>query len=232
MGFMFHTWWSCTRIRTYWNKIFHLIRKVTGVAVPQEPTIALLGGRVKQISKHTHLCEQCYLVTCRIWKDICDNQNKLLFNMLTKKGLFICVQLPFGLARPCDLGRMQFGGVMAPGLSEGCHHVHSLLPQDWCGVSLPGMQSLECPPGRIISNRLLGGPGSRNEQLLLIQRELLVDFSNSLILSLKILGLLTQNILEVSIFVTVLLYYGLCRLTFHNVYNFCHLSKLNNNIEI
>lgn len=53
VGSMFHTWWSCPCIRTFWNKVFHLLRKVTVVAIPQDSKIALLSHKVHKCSKHT-----------------------------------------------------------------------------------------------------------------------------------------------------------------------------------
>lgn len=53
VGSMFHIWWTCPHIRSFWNKFFHVVRKVTRVAVPQDSTIALLNHRVDKTPKHT-----------------------------------------------------------------------------------------------------------------------------------------------------------------------------------
>ena len=50
-GTMLHIWWDCPKIRGFWNKIFNLIRKVTGVPVEKNPQVALLGTRIPQASK-------------------------------------------------------------------------------------------------------------------------------------------------------------------------------------
>ena len=41
-GSFIHIWWSCPRIRSFWNKIFHLIRQVTNLQVPQTPHVTFL----------------------------------------------------------------------------------------------------------------------------------------------------------------------------------------------
>lgn len=53
VGSMYHTWWICPRIRSFWNRVFHLLSKVTGVEVPQDPAIALLNHRVDKAPKNT-----------------------------------------------------------------------------------------------------------------------------------------------------------------------------------
>lgn len=49
---MLHTWWTCPCIRDFWNSFFHLLRKIMGVAIPQDPTIAIL-----RLSFFTCSCE-------------------------------------------------------------------------------------------------------------------------------------------------------------------------------
>lgn len=34
MGSMLHIWWECPGIRGFWNNIFNIIQKVTGLQVP------------------------------------------------------------------------------------------------------------------------------------------------------------------------------------------------------
>lgn len=53
-GSMYHTWWTCPHIRSCWNTFFQIVWKVKGVAVPQEPMIALLNHMVDKTPKHTH----------------------------------------------------------------------------------------------------------------------------------------------------------------------------------
>lgn len=43
IGNMVHVWWKCPRIRNFWNKIFTMIRKVTGYPIQQSPHLALLN---------------------------------------------------------------------------------------------------------------------------------------------------------------------------------------------
>lgn len=48
-GDLLHIWWHCPRLQGYWNRIFDLLRKVTGVAVPKSPLIALLNEKLENI---------------------------------------------------------------------------------------------------------------------------------------------------------------------------------------
>lgn len=41
-GDMLDVWWECPKIRSFWKKIFSLIRKVANVPVQKSPHIALL----------------------------------------------------------------------------------------------------------------------------------------------------------------------------------------------
>lgn len=52
VGDMLHIWWACPHIRRYWNKLFQIVWKVSGVSVLQDPTYALLKHRVKDTHKH------------------------------------------------------------------------------------------------------------------------------------------------------------------------------------
>lgn len=52
-GSLFLTWWSCRRIRGFWNKLFQMMHEVMGSAIPQNPKIALLNHKVKNPSKYT-----------------------------------------------------------------------------------------------------------------------------------------------------------------------------------
>ena len=53
LGSMIHIWWECPKIRGYWNKVFNIIRRVTGCNLHQSPTIALLNGMLPLTSKVT-----------------------------------------------------------------------------------------------------------------------------------------------------------------------------------
>lgn len=50
LGTIHHIWWTCPRIRSFWNHFIALVRKVTGTAISQDPKIALLN----------HWCSQAY----------------------------------------------------------------------------------------------------------------------------------------------------------------------------
>lgn len=51
MGSLFHTWWQCSCIRDFWNRIFCLLCRVTGLAVPKAPKITLLNNKPFGCSK-------------------------------------------------------------------------------------------------------------------------------------------------------------------------------------
>lgn len=51
IGSLLHTFWECPKIREFWNGIFYLIRKTTGFAVQQSPTIALLNDNIPKVPK-------------------------------------------------------------------------------------------------------------------------------------------------------------------------------------
>lgn len=53
LGSLPHTLCEYPRIRGYWNKIFNLIHKTTGIVVKWDPTIALLNSRIPKVPKST-----------------------------------------------------------------------------------------------------------------------------------------------------------------------------------
>lgn len=53
-GTMMHIWWECPKIRSFWNKIFHIISKVTALTVPKSPLTALLNHQIPGAPKYTH----------------------------------------------------------------------------------------------------------------------------------------------------------------------------------
>lgn len=52
-GSMAHIWWECPRIRSFWNKMFALIQKVTNYQIPRTPAIALLNANLPKTPKTT-----------------------------------------------------------------------------------------------------------------------------------------------------------------------------------
>lgn len=52
-GSMLHVWWECPKIRSFWNKIFHIASKITGLAIPRSPATALLNHLPSKASKST-----------------------------------------------------------------------------------------------------------------------------------------------------------------------------------
>lgn len=53
MGTMTHVFWECPKIRTFWFRIFGIIRRITNIPLQQLPEYALLGHRVPKAPKHT-----------------------------------------------------------------------------------------------------------------------------------------------------------------------------------
>lgn len=51
VGSLLHTFWECPKIRGFWNGIFHIIRKTTGYAIQQNPTIALLNYNIPRVPR-------------------------------------------------------------------------------------------------------------------------------------------------------------------------------------
>lgn len=49
---MFHIWWTCPHIRSYWNKVFHTLSKIIALTISPDPTIALLNCKIPMIYKH------------------------------------------------------------------------------------------------------------------------------------------------------------------------------------
>lgn len=66
LGTLLHVLWQCPRVRSYWNKIFNLIRKVTGIVVNQDPTIALLNRRIPKTTKYTQMLNHIMLLGAKI----------------------------------------------------------------------------------------------------------------------------------------------------------------------
>lgn len=52
-GSMLHIWWECLRLRGFWNKVFAIIRKVSGLPVTKSPQVALLNAPIPRTAKHT-----------------------------------------------------------------------------------------------------------------------------------------------------------------------------------
>lgn len=52
-GSMAHTWWECSRIKSYWNRMCSLIQRFSTHQIPKTPAIALLNAYVPKMSKST-----------------------------------------------------------------------------------------------------------------------------------------------------------------------------------
>lgn len=52
-GSMLHVWWDCTKIRSFCNKIFQIISKVTRFLIPKSPTTALLNFLIPKVPKYS-----------------------------------------------------------------------------------------------------------------------------------------------------------------------------------
>lgn len=75
VGTMLHFWWDCPKIRGFWNKIFHTLRKITGVPVSKSPQIAWLNCTMESAPKNArHLIFFVLLIAKltieRAWKTL------------------------------------------------------------------------------------------------------------------------------------------------------------------
>ena len=50
-GSMLHIWWSCPRIRAFWQKMFRTISALTRVGVAPHPSVALLNQYIPNLPK-------------------------------------------------------------------------------------------------------------------------------------------------------------------------------------
>lgn len=91
-GTMAHVWWECPRIRNVWNKVFHVIFKVTGHRLQNSPGIALLNWPIPKISKSTQkLIQFIFLGTklsiAKAWK-----QGRVAWRAIKNKISWIMTQ--------------------------------------------------------------------------------------------------------------------------------------------
>lgn len=63
LGTVLHTWWE---IRGYWDKVFHLIQRTTGIVVNQDPAIALLNHKTPTTPKNTQILIHFILLGAKI----------------------------------------------------------------------------------------------------------------------------------------------------------------------
>lgn len=66
MGSIFHIFWECPRIRSFWNKVFHMIRKITGTEIAQDPFVAILGILPSGIPKHIKSLINFFLIATKL----------------------------------------------------------------------------------------------------------------------------------------------------------------------
>lgn len=52
-GFMLHICWECPKSRGFWNRIFHMIRKVTGCQIPKDLSTPLLNDHIPDTNRAT-----------------------------------------------------------------------------------------------------------------------------------------------------------------------------------
>lgn len=73
IGDMFHVFWSCPSLRTYWEKIFRLISTITHIEITPSPALAILNLTIEDIPfpfRHvtTHILLAARLNLTRQWK--------------------------------------------------------------------------------------------------------------------------------------------------------------------
>lgn len=89
---MIHIWWECPKLHGFWNKVFHLIRRVTGCAIPQMPAIALLNGLASCIPKITRKLILFILTGAKITIEESMEATHSLFIIHEKKGFCVMTQ--------------------------------------------------------------------------------------------------------------------------------------------
>lgn len=112
-GTMFHICWSCPRIRSYWKKVLHTLRKITGSTVSPDSTIALLNRKIPSTS--STLQALTFLLEAKItlawaWKTPSVSfrgamrkmswvmaQEQLVAKLQYKRGKFEVIWVPFPL---------------------------------------------------------------------------------------------------------------------------------------
>lgn len=78
LGSFLHTWRECPRIRGFWNRVFSLLPKVTGLTILKKPELALLNYKTVQCSKPTQKLIHFILLGAKItvarsWKPTVDS---------------------------------------------------------------------------------------------------------------------------------------------------------------
>lgn len=92
IGSMIHIWWECPKIRGLWNKIFHIIRKITNIPIPKTPQYALLNFFNPDIPKLAQNLIRFILLgakitIARVWK-----QPTVSFMLVKRKISWIMTQ--------------------------------------------------------------------------------------------------------------------------------------------
>lgn len=65
-GTMLHTWWTCPRIRSFWQKVFRTISSITKALVTPDPNIALLNRCIPALDKYSQTLAYFVLLGAKI----------------------------------------------------------------------------------------------------------------------------------------------------------------------
>ena len=91
-GSFLHVWWECPKIRGFWNRVFHLIRKVTGVPVAQSPHVALLNFAPAEASKSQKRLIHFMLLGAKLTIAKAWKSSTVSFTLLKRKISWIMTQ--------------------------------------------------------------------------------------------------------------------------------------------
>lgn len=89
-GTMEHIWWSCPRIRSYWNAIFKMLCKILGITITPKIESALLGDKVEGIVTHNETMMEVMFAVAKLifaknWGKIWQVRENLALKMSNEK---------------------------------------------------------------------------------------------------------------------------------------------------
>lgn len=92
LGSHLHILWQCPKIRSFWNKVFNLIRTVTGAVLSQDPTIALLNKNIPNITKYKQRLIHFMLLGAKITIGHAWKSPSVSFQLAKQKITWIMIQ--------------------------------------------------------------------------------------------------------------------------------------------
>lgn len=89
---LFHTWWTCPHIQSFWNKVFQMIRKVIGYPIPQTPQFVLLNRWAEKTPRHVQTLLFYILLRAKITLTCTCKQPRVSFLAAKRKISWIMMQ--------------------------------------------------------------------------------------------------------------------------------------------